>query len=543
MLFYVLLRVAAAIAAYVGLAFLLALVSTVDPAQILTTIPQQPRALDPPLASKLASILAGQFGVSRFDHQPVSSLIAKSLGATIGTACVAALIASVIALPLGIAAGRIRGSIGDTALLRITLLLEAPPIFWVALLLVVLGVQLGLLPASAAQGGAGLVIPVLAFAAAIVPILMRRTRQGVAELAASEGGASGGRILIICVSALLAGLLAAIGWAVAAEPILDSAGAGRLLYQAIVQRDVPLFSGALMTLGAAAIAIALISDVLRAAAGLGGHRQGFSHELAHHGETEGAPRLASVGFILGAFLLLALVGLSFLADDPNQLNLTARLRPVASPEHLLGTDVLGRDVLARACVALRWSIGLGLLVAALATVLGAVLGTIGTLSSFTATLIRVLIEARFSLPLLLVAVAVVSVFQPGLLPIAAVLGLGLSDGPAAATLTARYPLPARAIQHQPPPAPNGFVKLTGPWLAAFFHSAASAIVLFETTNFLGLAIAPPTATFGGMLETAARFASTNPGLTYVPGLILVALVLSLLLMADGLRSTSARGRR
>ena len=544
MLFYVLLRVAAAVATYVGLAILLALVSAFDPTAILATPPRQAGALDPPLASKLAAILAGQFGQSAALAQPVSGLIGKSLGITMGAACLAALLAAVLALPLGILAGRTRGSLADRVLLRLALPFEAALPLWLALLLiVVLGIRLEIVPVQASQGAAAVVVPALVLAVVILPVILRRTRLGVAEIAASGSGAAVAKTFLVCLSAIMTGVVVATGWAVAVETPLANPGAGRLLHNALLQRDAPVVTGVIMTLGTATIAIALLADVLRAAAGSGDIRRGFAHEIAHHGELSGGIRLGSAGFIVGALGLIGLFALSFAGGDPNQLSLTDRLVPAGQRGHWLGTDELGRDVLARICVSLRWSIGIGLGAAAITSVIGAFLGWIGTLSSVAGNFVRVLIEARQSVPLLLVALAVIAATTPGLVPILAILAVGLWDGPAAATLAARFPLPQNLQRNLPPAVPRAPGGLLGPWLAAFVHSAALAILVFETLNAFGLGLAPPTASFGLMLATGAQFAATNPGLMYAPGLILMALVLALLLVADGLRSASARGKR
>ena len=544
MLFYVLLRVVMAFAAYFGLAFLLAIIATPDASVILGRVPAQPPALDQPLASRFAAILAGQFGQSTLAAQPVSSLIGKSLGITLGAACLAALMASLLALPFGILAGRIQGSLGDRALLRLTLPLEAALPQWLSLLvIIVLALRLGIIPAQASQGAAAIVVPAMVLALVIMPVILRRTRLGVAEIAASGRGAAGGKIFLTCLSAILTGVVVAIGWAVAVEPSLATPGAGRLLYDGLLRRDTPVLAGGIMTLGAATIAIALLSDMLRAAAGSGGMRRGFAHELSQHGEATGGLRLLSAGFLVGVFVLVLLLGVSFAGGDPNSLSLVERLLPAGQGGHWLGTDELGRDILARLGSSLRSSIGIGLLIAAIATLLGALLGWIGTLSSATGTIVRNLIEARQSLPVLLPALALAAAISPGAVSLTIILGVGLWDGPAAATLAARYPA-AQGWQAGLPPVPGQAPgNLLGPLLAAYFHTAALAILLLESFNALGLGLQPPAATFGLMLATAAQFASENPGLVYLPGLVLAALVLALLLIADGLRSASSRRTR
>jgi peptide/nickel transport system permease protein len=525
MLFYVLLRIAFAFATYLFLAFLLAVASFLQPDSAAN------------LARQFADIVSGQYGQSQVAAQPVSTLLGPALRTTFTVVLGATLLVAILGIPLGILAGRSRGRVADTVLLRLSLSVEALPASWMAMmLLLTLAIGLVLVPAGS------LVIPALALAALVFPTVMRRTRQGVAELMTS-GAADSGRTIIVGLSALLAGLIAGLGWTVAVEPILLTPGAARLLVNGVLSRDFPLSGGVLMTLGTAAIAIALLSDILRVAAGAGGHRLGFSHELAHYGEDLGAPRFISFGFIAGSIIVLALFSISLIGGDPNQIDLVARHSPVGSPGHPLGTDELGRDVLARLCAASRSALFVGLAGAALATLAGAILGTIGTLSSVTTSIVRVLVEVRFSLPLLLLAVGALTVFRPGIIALAAVIGLGLLDGPAAATLAGRYRLSGRALYRQPPPVSAGLSGLTGPWLASFLHTAASAILLVEAMNFTGLGLAPPAATFGGMMTAQAPFAFTRATPLVLTGLVLAVIVLALLLMADGVRSATARRRR
>ena len=544
MLFYVLLRVVMAFAAYVGLALLLTLVDTTDPDSILSTTPSQLPALSPPLVTKTADILSGRFGQSIFAKEPVSRLIGQRIGTTLSFAGLAALVAAMLAVPLGLLAGRQPGSVGDRLLLRLALPLESVPAFLTGIvLIVILAISLSALPVGGVGSAAHFVMPVLTLAIAIVPSLLRRMRNGMSELRASEGGATPGRVIGLSGAALLAGLVSALCLAPIPETVFALPGLGRLLIDAVARRDGPLTIGAAMTLSTMCIALALMSDMLRAAVGPEANRHGLSHELSHLGEWPGTPRLLSFGAIIGCFIALSFFGLSFLGGDAAAIDF---VRQHSSPSwtHWLGTDSLGRDVFAMTTQGLRNTLLVSLAVAVAATIIGAALGLLGGLARPLGLVLRTMIEARLSLPVLILVFAVLTITGASAVTVAVVLGLTLWEGAAAATLAARQqksmlpPLPGHPQLPRPTVSANPF----GAILAAFFHTAAIAALLFESVNFLGFGVAPPSPSPGGIIGNGRLFLATNALPAIISGLMLAALILGLLLIADGLRPIGRKSR-
>jgi peptide/nickel transport system permease protein len=232
---------------------------------------------------------------------------------------------------------------------------------------------------------------------------------------------------------------------------------------------------------------------------------------------------------------------------PADVDLAARLTPPGS-EHALGTDALGRDVLARLVHGARVSLSIGVVAVGLYVLIGLLLGlTAGYLGGGTDAAISRLIEITMVFPTFFLVLAVLGVVErPSIFHVMAVIGLTgwpgvarLARGEALRVRTLDYVVASRALgggtgrllaRHVLPNA-------ISPVLVAATFGVASAILLESALSFLGFGTPPPTASWGELLTEAYEHAVSSGAwwLAVFPGLALFATVTSWNLLAEGLR--------
>lgn len=259
-----------------------------------------------------------------------------------------------------------------------------------------------------------------------------------------------------------------------------------------------------------------------------------------------------IGLVLtGVILLTAVVSLFWL---PYPLADTSGGRLEGpNPLHLLGTDRLGRDLLAQ----LMWGARIALIVGICAVAIAAVIGTIvGLLAAFARPWIDDTLSAGLDVviafPVLLLAMLVVAVQGASLS--SAVLAIGLAMSAVLARLTRI--LARRVLQEQFITAArtSGTSQLAvvfrhvlphiAPTLAVSLALQFGAAVLAEASlSYLGLGAPPPNASWGRMLQEAQGTVLTAPVGAIAPGIAIIALVLGVNFLADGLRDLADPTRR
>ncbi|WP_367716570.1 ABC transporter permease [Nitratireductor sp. GISD-1A_MAKvit] len=243
--------------------------------------------------------------------------------------------------------------------------------------------------------------------------------------------------------------------------------------------------------------------------------------------------------------------------DPFAQNLSLRLAPPfwhenASPEHLLGTDQLGRDYLSRLIYGARISMGIGFGAILISGLIGCTLGLLaGYFGGRVDAVISTIITVRLSMPIILVALAVVAVAGASLWIVILVIGLLLWDQFAVVARTAtlqirplEYIRSAQAIGCSLPHIlireilPN----IRAPLIVVATVELAHAILLEAALSFLGLGVQAPLPSWGLMLSEAKTFMFFSPWIITLPGVCLFILTLAINLLGDGLRDVTARGR-
>jgi peptide/nickel transport system permease protein len=257
--------------------------------------------------------------------------------------------------------------------------------------------------------------------------------------------------------------------------------------------------------------------------------------------------------LVTASVLLVLTTLSVFAPfittyimqiDPNDTQYRA-LQPIGTPNHLLGTDDLGRDQLARLLHAGRISLGIGVFGALAILSIGLVIGmSMGYFGGAYDDFMNWVITTLDSLPTIYLLIIISALFRPTAEALIAVLALtgwtGITRLIRGQTLSLRereFILSARSMGSSPwrimfvHILPN-LISVTAISLAG---SIGNLILAESALSFLNLGVQPPTATWGNMLSKAQEFFTRGPHMAIVPGVLIFVTVLCLYVLGDGLR--------
>jgi peptide/nickel transport system permease protein len=260
--------------------------------------------------------------------------------------------------------------------------------------------------------------------------------------------------------------------------------------------------------------------------------------------------------VLGTIVVVAVFAPLFAPHDPYAQILDDRLLPpafidaeMADPRYLLGTDNLGRDYLSRLIYGARISLLIGFLTMLVSGVIGTVLGVAaGYFGGRVDAVVSFLVTTRLSLPVVMVALAVVAVAGGSLKVVVLVLGFLLWDRFAvvmrSATMQLRsldYVAAARAIGASTPRVVVAEIlpNLISPLVVVASYEMAQAILLEAALSFLGLGVQPPLPSWGLMVAEAKEFMLFEPWMILLPGVAICVLVLAINLLGDGIRDATA----
>jgi peptide/nickel transport system permease protein len=248
--------------------------------------------------------------------------------------------------------------------------------------------------------------------------------------------------------------------------------------------------------------------------------------------------------LIAVFALCALLAPLLAPYDPLLQDLGSRLRP-PSPEHWLGTDSLGRDILSRILYGARISLLVGVVVVVSAGVVGTAIGLIaGYVGGFVDDALMRLTEVFLAFPALILAMAIAGALGPSLtnaiIAIAAVtwaVYARLTRGQILSLRRREFVEAARAmgatqtrivVRHL---LPNALAPLM---IQASFD-LGSSIIAAAGLSFIGFGAQPPTPEWGVMISEGRNYISTQPWLSLFPGLAILLAVGSFNLLGDGLR--------
>ncbi len=230
--------------------------------------------------------------------------------------------------------------------------------------------------------------------------------------------------------------------------------------------------------------------------------------------------------------------------DPAVQNLSNALRG-ASPQHPLGTDHLGRDLLSRTLAGGRVSLLIGVLSVVIGTVVGTSIGIVAAIRRGLAeAFLMRLVDVLLAVPGMIQALVLVAILGRGIFPL--IVALGIYSVPIFARVAYQstrrvagldYVLASRALGAS---QPRIVMRHIVPGIAPEIMTIASFrlglnLLTGAALNFFGLGAQPPQAEWGIMIAESQRYSAQHPLLGIAPGLGLLILTVGVNLLGDGLR--------
>jgi peptide/nickel transport system permease protein len=253
---------------------------------------------------------------------------------------------------------------------------------------------------------------------------------------------------------------------------------------------------------------------------------------------------------MGAAVVFIMIITAFLAEliapyDPLFTDYGAMLQ-APSFRHLFGTDAYGRDVLSRLIYGSRTALLVGFTTSFVGATGGAILGVVcAYFGGKTDLIIQRFVEIVISLPLIILALAVISVLGTGIENV--IMAISIPMIPRSCQVIRSCALSIREMPYVDAARASGFrhpriifrhimPNVMAPYLILFTAFLGQAILVEASLSFLGLGVAEPTAAWGLMLKGAAvEFAESAPWMAIFPGLAISASVFGFNIFGDSLR--------
>lgn len=233
-------------------------------------------------------------------------------------------------------------------------------------------------------------------------------------------------------------------------------------------------------------------------------------------------------------------------QDPYKGSMIARLKPIGTPGHILGTDEQGRDMLARLIYGGRLTLFIGLMPVVLAFFVGSFLGILaGYVGGMTNTIIMRTVDVFFAFPSVLLAIAISGALGAGI--VNSLVSLTIVFIPPLTRVAEAVTSGVRSLDYIDAARATGAsnwtvirVHVIGNVLSPIFVYATSltsvCMILAAGLSFLGIGVRPPEPEWGLMLNTLRSAIYINPWLSALPGMMIFITSLCLNLLSDGLRS-------
>jgi peptide/nickel transport system permease protein len=256
-------------------------------------------------------------------------------------------------------------------------------------------------------------------------------------------------------------------------------------------------------------------------------------------------KLAVAGLVVLILLIIIAIAAPLLAPYSYSMQDSKASYAAASPDHLLGTDKLGRDLLSRLIIGARASLQMGTIAVAIAATIGIAIGaTAGYFGGWTDNICMRFLDIYQSIPMLLLCITLAAILGPSLQN--AIIALGVCSVPGyarlmrASVLTVRdkeFIESARAVN-----AGNARIILRhvvpnsmAPLIVEITMGVGSCILAGSLLSFVGLGVQPPTPEWGTMIAEGRNVMREHPTLALYPGVCVMLSVLACNLLGDGLR--------
>jgi peptide/nickel transport system permease protein len=268
-----------------------------------------------------------------------------------------------------------------------------------------------------------------------------------------------------------------------------------------------------------------------------------------------ASKSTAFRFGFGLFLTLlfgAMIYPEISSLDPTKMKVSARFVPPLfmgenwTWAHPLGTDQLGRDLLLRCLVGLRYSVMIGVCTVVLMFVVGCGLGLVaGFKGKLTDTVIMRITDAQLSIPMIILAITILGISRPTAPAI--ILVLGLAGWPLYARVARSAALAEKSKEYIKGQRVLGasdwriILRFVAPAVLPPIAFVAvldvASIMIFESIlGFIGLGIQPPTPTFGSIIADGRKYLINSWWIATMPGVFLLLTLISLNLMGSAMEN-------
>lgn len=264
-------------------------------------------------------------------------------------------------------------------------------------------------------------------------------------------------------------------------------------------------------------------------------------------------------FVIAAVVFMAVFAPWVAPHDPNKQffeGLTMEGAPLSpNLEFLLGTDLLGRDLLSRLIYGAQTSLIIGIVANGVAVLIGTIVGlTAGFIRGWTGTVLMRLTDLMMAFPALLLAIALAAILQPSLWIVALVIAMVNWVQVARVIYSETISISAREFIAVEKTLGASTLRILFshllphllPTILVWATLGISTTVLLEATlSFLGVGVQPPTPSWGNIIFESQTYFTSAIWLVLFPGVAIVLLSLSFNLVGDALRDEldpSLKGR-
>ena len=254
-------------------------------------------------------------------------------------------------------------------------------------------------------------------------------------------------------------------------------------------------------------------------------------------------RIIVGGIIVLIFVFMGILA-PFIGTDPNKINAYNILTP-PNQEHPLGTDQLGRDLLARIIWGSQISLLIGILVTAASLTGGILVGTIsGYFGGYVDNVLMRVVDILLAFPPILLAIAVVAALGPGLVNV--MIAVAVWSIPSFSRLVRSVVLTVKELDYITAAKASGeknfgiiihyiLPNCLSPIIVQATLRIATVILVSAALSFIGLGVQPPTPEWGVILSEGRSYIQVAPHLITFPGAAIAVVVIGFNLLGDGLR--------
>ncbi|MCY4285334.1 MAG: ABC transporter permease [Thiotrichales bacterium] len=242
--------------------------------------------------------------------------------------------------------------------------------------------------------------------------------------------------------------------------------------------------------------------------------------------------------------LLAILAPLIAVHDPLEQNILFRLKPPSS-EHWMGTDYYGRDIFSRLLHGARISLVIGLLAIGVAMIIGSFIGLVaGYRGGRTDIIMMQTMDVLLAFPSLILGLIVVAMLGPSITNLVIAIALTaippfarIARAPTIAVKEREFIEAGRALGYSDMRLMLGHIlpNILPEILVMGSLWLATAIRVEASLAFIGLGVAPPIATWGGMIREGFENILDSLWLTLFPSIAILVVVFALNLLGDGLR--------